>query len=116
MGTGRELSLPAPMNHENLPRHIAERIVADFGANTEFALQELEKYRVDPSSVGQEWQDYFGYVLSLPEPEGNTETATFLRQPVTVRISPASYPARERIRGAVNSASASQSASSSTSR
>jgi len=72
------------MNHENLPRHIAERIVADFGANTEFALQELEKYRADGASVGQEWQDYFAYVLNLPEPEGNTETAAFLRQPVTV--------------------------------
>ncbi len=72
------------MNHENLPRHIAERIVADFGANTEFALQELEKYRAEAASVGQEWQDYFAYVLSLPEPEGNTETAVFLRQPVTV--------------------------------
>ena len=72
------------MNHENLPRHIAERIVADFGANTEFALQELDKYRAEAASVGQEWQDYFAYVLSLPEPEGNTETAAFMRQPVTV--------------------------------
>jgi len=77
--------------NENLPRHIAERIVADFGANTEFALQELEKYRADPASVGQEWQDYFAYVLTLPEPEGGTETAAFLRQPVTVEeVAPAS--------------------------
>jgi len=72
------------MNTEILPRHIAERIVADFGANTEFALQELSKYREEATSVGQEWQDYFAYVLSLPEPEGGTETAAFLRQPVTV--------------------------------
>lgn len=42
------------------------------------------KYRAETTSVGQEWQDYFAYVLSLPEPEGNTETAAFLRQPVTV--------------------------------
>ena len=62
----------------------SERIVADFGANTEFALQELSKYRAEATSVGQEWQDYFAYVLSLPEPEGGTETAAFLRQPVTV--------------------------------
>jgi len=65
------------MTPENLPRHIAERIVADFGANTEFALQELEKYQADPASVGQEWQDYFAYVLSLPTPELSAETILF---------------------------------------
>ncbi len=74
------------MNSENLPRHIVERIVADFGANTEFALQEMEKYRVDAASVGQEWRDYFAYVLSLPSPdatpaEPNTaETAVYQRE------------------------------------
>ena len=72
------------MNHENLPRHIAERIVSDFGANTEFALQELEKYRAEPTSVGQEWQDYFAYVLNLEPPAGSTETAMFQRQSVRV--------------------------------
>ncbi|MBX7187917.1 MAG: hypothetical protein K1Y01_22435, partial [Vicinamibacteria bacterium] len=72
------------MNHENLPRHIAERIVADFGANTEFALQELEKYRTEAAGVGQEWQDYFAYVMSLPAPEGSSETAMYQRQTVTV--------------------------------
>ncbi len=72
------------MTTETLSRHIAERIVADFGGNTDFALQELSKYRADPSSVGQEWQDYFVYVLNLPEPEGSSETAMFQRQPVTM--------------------------------
>ncbi|MEO8359336.1 MAG: 2-oxo acid dehydrogenase subunit E2, partial [Vicinamibacteria bacterium] len=68
------------MTTENLPRHIAERIVADFGANAEFSLQELEKYRADPTSVGQEWQDYFAYVLSLPNPEDSpADTALFQR-------------------------------------
>jgi 2-oxoglutarate decarboxylase len=74
------------MTPENLPRHIAERIVADFGANTEFALQELEKYQADPASVGQEWQDYFAYVLSLPAPELSAETILFDRQSIgTIR-------------------------------
>jgi 2-oxoglutarate decarboxylase len=72
------------MNQESLPRHIAERVVTDFGANTDFALQELEKYRLDPTGVGQEWQDYFAYVLAMPAPEGSSETATYQRQPVTV--------------------------------
>ena len=72
------------MNTETLSRHIAERIVADFGANTEYALQELTKYRGDAASVGLEWQNYFAYVLSLPAPEGGSETAVFQRQPVTV--------------------------------
>jgi len=69
------------MNTENLPRHIAERIVTDFGANTDFALQELEKYQQDPGSVGQEWQDYLAYVLSLPSPEPSADTAAFQREP-----------------------------------
>ena len=72
------------MTTENLSRHIAERIVADFGANTEFALQELEKYQIEPGSVGQEWQDYFAYVLSLPNPQASalvTETTIFKRDP-----------------------------------
>ncbi len=46
------------MNHENLPRHIAERIVADFGANTEFALQELDKYRAETTSVDSFFKNY----------------------------------------------------------
>ena len=72
------------MNHENLPRHVAERIVADFGANTEFALQELDKYRADTASVGPEWQDYFVYVLNLEPPVGSSETAMYQRQSVRV--------------------------------
>jgi 2-oxoglutarate dehydrogenase E1 component len=65
------------MNSENLPHHIAERIVADFGANMEFALQELEKYQANAASVGQEWQDYFAYVLSLPASDAPAQTAIF---------------------------------------
>ncbi len=72
------------MTTETLSRHIAERIVADFGGNTDYALQELAKYRADAASVGLEWQNYFAYVLSLPAPEGSSETAIFQRQPVKV--------------------------------
>jgi 2-oxoglutarate decarboxylase len=62
------------MNIENLSRHIAERIVADFGANTEFAIQELEKYQADPASVGSEWQTYFAWLLTLPAAQPATTT------------------------------------------
>ncbi len=74
------------MTIDTIPRHIAERIVTDFGANTEFALQELAKYREDAASLGLEWQNYFAYVLSLPDPEGSSETAAFQRQPVRVEV------------------------------
>ena len=83
------------MTTDTIPRHIAERIVTDFGANTEFALQELAKYREDAASLGLEWQNYFAYVLSLPDPEGASETAAFQRQPVRVEVATRSALAGE---------------------
>ena len=73
------------MNTENLPHHIVERIVADFSANAEFALQELEKYQAEAASVGSEWQTYFAWLLVLPAPVGEgppNETVLFPRETV----------------------------------
>jgi 2-oxoglutarate decarboxylase len=75
------------MNTENLPPHVAEKLFVDFAANTEFALQELEKYQADPASVGKEWQDYFAYLLSLVPPGGETQNAQTV-QPSAAEATP----------------------------
>ena len=63
------------MHSESLPHHIVERLLGDFGANADFALQELERYRNEKTSVNQEWQDYCAYLLSLPAPEAPSAAA-----------------------------------------
>ena len=44
-------------------KQIAAIIAGDFGANATYVEDLLRQYRVSPSTVGDEWEDYFAGLL-----------------------------------------------------
>ena len=44
---------------------LLEKLVADFGNNYVFALDQLEQYRQDPRSVEKGWSEYFDRALDV---------------------------------------------------
>ncbi len=47
---------------------LSESLVAEFGENASYVAELLSRYRTDPSSVDEEWRNFFRERLGEPEP------------------------------------------------